>query len=88
MGKQLTENTKRAIVIRLQVFLENETERLKSWQEGNKFKLNLTRQKAVERRFIKRIQAMKIVIHFLSPNDWRTEDEPSFIVKRKDGSGK
>lgn len=83
MGKRMTENTKRAIVLRLQVFLDNEIERYKSWQEGNKFRLNLTRQKSVERRFVKRIQAMKIVIHFLSPNDWRVEDEPSFIVNRK-----
>lgn len=88
MGKQLTENTKRAIVVRLQNFLDAEIERYKNWQELNKFKLNLTRQKSVERRFIKRIQAMKIVIHFLSPNDWRVEDEPSFIVKRKDGRDK
>ena len=82
MGKRMTENTKRAIVLRLQVFLDNENERFKNWQECNKLKLNLTRQRSVERRFIKRIQAMKIVIHFLSPNDWRVEDEPSFIVKR------
>lgn len=83
MGKRMTENTKRAIVVRLQVFLDAEIERFKEWQETSKFRLNSTRQRSVERRFIKRIQAMKIVIHFLSPNDWRIEDEPSFIVNRK-----
>lgn len=82
MGRKLTETTKRAICVRLGVFLDEEERRYNEWLSGNKHRLNLTRQKSVERRFIKRIQAMKIVIHYLSPNDWRTDDEPSFIVKK------
>jgi hypothetical protein len=83
MSKKLTETTKRAISVRLGAFLEEEIRRYENWKDMNKFRLNATRQKSVERRFIKRIQAMKIVIHFMSPNDWRTEDEPSFIVKKE-----
>ena len=83
LSRNLTEGTKRAIRERLMLFLEDEEKQFKRWLDVIKPKLNRTRQEQVERRFNKEIQAMKIVIHKLTPYFDRTEDEPSIVVKKK-----
>lgn len=83
MSKRTTETTKAAIVSRLLPILEEEEARFKHWDESNRHLLNQTRQKSIERRYIKIIQALKITIHYLDRGRIWTEDEPSFIVKRK-----
>ena len=82
LSKMTTETTRRAIVARLVPILQEEERRFKNWMEANRHLLNITRQKSVERRYIKRIQAMKIVIHMLDRERTWSDDEPSFIVQR------
>jgi hypothetical protein len=48
-----------------------------------KHRLNITRQKQLEREFKKRIQAFKITIHYLTPFDQRLNDVPTFVVRKK-----
>ena len=82
LSKMTTETTRRAIVARLVPILDEEQRRFKNWMEANRHLLTITRQKSVERRYIKRIQAMKIVIHMLDRERTWSDDEPSFIVQR------
>ena len=78
----ITETIKRAVRDRLKIILESEEKQFRWWEETVKIKLNKTRQDQIERRFNKEIQAMKIVIHKLSPYFERSEDVPSIIVKK------
>ena len=82
--KLMTEQTLRAVRERLKIILDNKEKQFKSWNEGNRFMLNLTRQHQIERRFNKEIQALKIVIYTLTPFFERnSEDVPSIIVKKE-----
>ena len=83
MSKLLNEGTKRAVRERLKIILDEDLRQFKWWQEMVRSKMNPTRQAAVERRFNKEIQALKIVIHKLTPFGDRVDDEPSIIVKKK-----
>ena len=83
LSKMATETTRRAIVARLVPILNDEEEKFKRWKDGSRHHLKITKQKSVERRFIKRIQAMKIVIHMLDRERTWIEEEPSFIVPRE-----
>lgn len=87
LSKQLSSTTRKAVVARLLPFLDDEEARFKKWKEVNRHILNPTRQKTVERRYIKRIQALKIVIHMLDKERNWIDEEPSFIVKRPKLSG-
>ncbi len=82
-SRSITETVRRAIRVRLQVILDDHERSYEKWQENIKHRLNITRQKQVEREFKKRIQAMKITINFLTPYDQRIHDEPTFVVKKK-----
>lgn len=82
-SKILNENVRRAVRERLKMILEEEIKRFKWWQESIKDKLNKTRSDQIERRFNKDIQALKIVIHKLTPFYEREDDIPAFIVKKK-----
>ena len=81
-SKSMTETVRRAIRVRLIVILETELKAYDRWKEIIAPKLNRTRQKQIDREFKKRIQAAKIVIHWLTPFYERTEDTPMFIVKK------
>lgn len=82
MTKIMNEGTKRAVRERLEIILNDELRQFKWWEDVVKSKLNATRQMAIERRFNKEIQALKIVIHKLTPFGDRVDDEPSIIVKK------
>src|SRR5580765_5775308 len=82
LSKNFTEGTKKAVRERLKILLNEELRQFKWWQDTVKEKLNATRQNDIERRFNKEIQAIKIVIHKLTPFIERTEDVPSIIVKK------
>jgi hypothetical protein len=82
LSRQMTEGTKRAVRERLMLFLEAEEKAFARWNDVIRHKMNLTRQAAIERRFHKEIQALKIVIHKLTPFGDRVDDEPSIIVKK------
>jgi hypothetical protein len=82
-SKILNEGVKRAVRERLQMILDNELKQFRWWEESLRHKMNRTRQEQVERRFNKDIQALKIVIHKLTPFMDRVDDEPSIIVKKK-----
>jgi hypothetical protein len=81
-NKLLNEGTKRAVRERLKIILDDELKQFTRWQDIIKAKLNVTRAAQVERRFNKEIQALKIVIHKLTPFGDRVDDEPSIIVKK------
>ena len=82
-SKNINETVKRAIRIRLQVILDEEIRSYDRWLDKIKYTLNLTRQKQVEREFRKRMQAAKIVIHWLTRFDERVNDVPTFVVRKK-----
>lgn len=82
LSKTMTETVRRAIRVRLMTILEYEEKAYKQWQEFIKPKLNRTRQKQIDREFKKRIQAAKIVIHWLTPFYERVDDAPMFVVKK------
>jgi len=83
LSKQMTQTVCRAIRVRLEVILNQEIETYDKWQKDVKHKMNVTRQKQVQREFLKRIQAAKIVVHWLTPYFERTEDVPLLIIKKK-----
>lgn len=80
--KTITETIRRSVRVRLICILESEQAAHEHWRECIKDKLNATRQKQVEREYNKRIQALKIVIYSLTPYLERTEDVPTFVVKK------
>lgn len=82
LSKSMTETVQRAIRVRLIAILDNELKCYNHWKENIKEKLNRTRQKQIEREYKKRIQAAKIVIHWLTPFWERTEDVPTFVVRK------
>lgn len=82
LSKQMTETVRRAIRVRLEVMLELEITCYEKWKADVKHKMNVTRQKQVEREFLKRIQAAKIVVHWLTPYLERTEDVPLLVIKK------
>lgn len=81
-SKTMTETVRRAIRVRLIVILENEEQMYTKWKENIKPTMNRTRQKQIEREYKKRMQAAKIVIHWLTPFYERTEDVPTFVVRK------
>lgn len=81
-SKTMSESVKRAIRVRLEFLLENEEKAYDHWHLVIKDKLNKTRQKQIIREFQKKIQAVKIVIYWLTPYFERTEDIPTFVVKK------
>lgn len=81
-SKSMTESTRRAIRVRLEPMLTEEEKQYARWIEEIKPKLNLTRQKQVEREYKKRIQGLKIVIHLLTPYWERVSDVPTFVVRK------
>lgn len=81
-SKSMSENVKRAIRVRLEFLLENEEKSYAHWHEVIKDKLNKTRQKQITREYQKKIQAVKIVIYWLTPYLERTTDIPTFVVKK------
>jgi len=80
--RNMTEGVKRAVRERLAVFLNAKETSFSSWGDKVRHRLNKTRQEAVERRFHKEIQSLKIVIHMLTPFADRLEDEPCIVVKK------
>jgi hypothetical protein len=81
-NKTITETVRRSIRVRLISILDAEQKAHFYWSEHIKDKLNATRKKQVEREYNKRIQALKIVIYSLTPYLERTEDVPTFVVKK------
>lgn len=81
--KIITETVRRSVRVRLISILESEQKAHKHWEDYIKHKLNSTRQKQVGREYNKRIQALKIVIYSLTPYLERTDDVPTFVVKKQ-----
>lgn len=81
-SKTITESVRRSVRVRLICILESEQSAHLFWTENIRDKLNPTRQKQVQREYNKRIQALKIVIYSLTPYLERTEDVPTFVVKK------
>lgn len=80
--KTINESVKRSVRVRLQSILDNEMAEYRYWMENIREKLNKSRRKEVERKFNKRIQAFKITIHALTPYFERTDDVPTFVVRK------
>lgn len=83
MTKIINESVKRGVRERLKLFLAEEERMYTFFNDHVKHKVNLTRAKQVIREHNKRMQALKIVIHMLTPYFERTEDVPSIVVKKK-----
>lgn len=81
-SKRLTEGIKRAIRVRLELVLDNELKEYQHWVDYFKEKQSKTLRKEIERKFNKRIQAFRITIHALTPFFERTEDVPTFVVRK------
>lgn len=81
-SKTMNESTRRAIRVRLEVILDEKEKSYTHWQEMIKPKMNKSRIKMVEREFRKTIQAMKIVIHSLTPFFERITDVPTFVIRK------
>lgn len=82
-SKTINETVRRSVRVRLLSILDSEQKAHLYWKEHIKDKLNSTRQKQVEREYNKRIQALKIVIYSLTPYLERTDDVPTFVVKKR-----
>lgn len=82
MNKLINETIKRAIRVRLELVLEDQEKAFQRWEENIKHKMNKSRQLQIERKFNKIISALKIVIYWLTPYMERTDDEPTFVVKK------
>ena len=82
MNKNFNETAKRSTRERLIILLNQEESMYKHWLEMTKHRLNPTAQKNIERRFNKRISALKIVIYMLTPYFERDYDEPTFLIKK------
>jgi len=63
--------------------LEEEERSLTSWEERCRRLINATRQQQIERNFLKRISALRIVIWMLSDIGQRAGDLPALYIKRK-----
>ena len=82
-SKQINAGIKKAMVRRLTLLLDEHERQYEKWETQYKPRLNVTRQKDVSRRYEKNIQALKIVIYFLTPTNERVDNEPSFIYPTK-----
>lgn len=83
VSRIINKSVKRSISDRLKIILTEHEKMYDFWQVNLRPKLNHTRQKEVERKFKKHIQALKITIHFLTPFYENYDDEPMFVVKKK-----
>lgn len=83
MSKIINESVKRAVRERLKLFLAEEERRFNFFEDNIKHKVNLTRAKQVRRESSKRMQALKIVIHLLTPYYERGDDVPAIVIKKK-----
>lgn len=75
---KLDANVKRAIVLRLKLFLKEEEGQYARWLEVYKPRLKKTAASHIDRRFRQRIQAFKLVIWILSPRDDRDRHFPGY----------
>lgn len=82
VNKFFNEKSKRTVRDRLLLLLKTEEEMYNHWKENISHKLNSTSQARVERRFNKKIAAVKIVIYMLTPYLERDYDEPTFLTKK------
>lgn len=74
-------NTKKAIAIRLKIFLEEEQKGYDHWLRIVKPRLKKTLADQLERKQKQRIQALKIVIWLLTPPMERDNEFPGFWSK-------
>lgn len=81
-SKPINETIRRSVRVRLICILESEEKAHFFWSENIRGKLNNTRQKQIQREYNKRIQALKIVIYSLTPYLERTDDVPTFVIKK------
>lgn len=82
MQKDLTKAQKLFIVARLRPLLEAYENRYAEWINQPDIIPNKRKRDDYERGFVKRIQALKIVIYMLEHRPFDNLEEPSFIVKR------
>jgi hypothetical protein len=75
---RLDGNTKKALALRLKLFLEQEEQGYDHWLRVVKPKLKKTLADQLERKHRQRIQAFKIVIWILTPTMERDNDFPGF----------
>lgn len=81
--KSMSEGVKRAVRERLKIILEDTEKSLAFFNDNTKHRLNTTSAEQASRRQHKIIQALKIVIHFLTPYGQRMEvAPPSFVVRK------
>jgi hypothetical protein len=81
VNKHFNETAKRSTRERLLILLDNEESMYAHWRDNVAHKINPTNQKNIERKFHKRISALKIVIYMLTPYFERDQDEPVFFHK-------
>src|SRR5450755_2029918 len=82
-SKVMNRSIKHAVKRRLEVLLKDEEFSLNSWEERCRRLLNKTRQEQVERNYLKRISAFRVVIWMLGDIGDRTGDLPPLVIKRK-----
>ncbi len=79
----MTQTVKKAVRVRLQAILEEKEKGYLHWVNNIKNKLNRTRQKEVQRKQEKIIQALRIVIYDLTPMLERDSDLPIFYNRKE-----
>jgi hypothetical protein len=80
-SKVMNKGVKRAVKLRLDVMLEEEERAFASWLDRCKRLLQKTRQQQIERNYLKRISALRIVCWMLSEMGDRG-DLPAMVIKR------
>lgn len=81
-SKVMNASVKHAVKTRLDVMLEEEERAFTSWKERCERLLLKTRAQQIERNYMKRLNALKIVCWMLSPNGDRG-DLPPIVMKRQ-----
>ena|SRR5450432_3971374 len=83
-SKAMNKSVKHAVKTRLEVILAEEERSLVSWHERCKRLLGVTRQQQIERNYLKRISALRIVTWMLSDFGDRGDLPPMVIKRQKD----
>jgi hypothetical protein len=80
MKKGLDNNVKRAVKVRLELYLIQLEQEYKHYQDFIKHRLTPTRQAMVERAHKKKITALRIVLYMCTPHMERDSDIPNLFT--------
>jgi hypothetical protein len=83
-SKVMNKGVKKAVKIRLELMLAEEERAFVSWEERCRRLINVTLQQQIERNYLKRISALRIVCWMLSDMGDRGDLPPLVIARMKD----